>query len=886
MKLNRQFALVPIFLALTACGGSSGSKSQSTSTSSPASSTSSIVSSTSSSVTVLSGRLIDSDVANVSYSTATQSGTTDSTGLFHYLAGETIIFSIGQLSFPAIQAAALLSPLELAGTDDFNDPKVINIARLLQTIDSDDDPSNGISVSDAAIAAMQTLDFSLPVDSFASQPGIDTLLAAINKIQLVAPDSAIAHLRETLGVAPSPVSSSSAAPESSSSTASEASSVVSSSSASSVSSVAPIVPASSTPSSPASSAAPSSVPASSSSIAPSSVPASSSSVAPSSVPASSSSVAPSSVPASSSSVAPSSVPASSSSVASSSVASSTGYTYEFPSSISTTNLLVHGRHDPYVASDAGPVLPVVFDENFNIVTVQSGFSQNLRKFNDPIARDGYSYNHLMYVSWLRIEPRLNQAIIWLPTEAIDSTGSSLIGQNIFSTSLKYIGLYDGSATAVLDRTSALAFFDALRDSGIPFAVTGENANLTKGKASVMKTYSDRVDEIRSSNYNPSSSTYKDIATKILEPLKDGHVSRSTLPSTQTGDFTFHEIMLHPRKGLGVRKITTDETADNALSPWTFHKWNGQTHTTREEYGQIIYTETISSSYDKPNFAGWVYSGSLYLRHTALAALSSDYSAVHYSFRTYAKSSLVGLNIRDFVKAYMPNSTLINNIPETATFGTHNGEDAEVHFGDMRIHVPNQTIPTAGQGFYWAEVPFTEPDGAGKCPEHGTYAQTVNFDGNCAAAPGWYVDGGQKPEVSFVDTLGPSERYAFADDHRWFKFGFYTTATPRMEANTLGKQAVFGLNNYVNSLASNGNLNTTTHLSLPLSTPANGNVRSFKDLMYSGAGLPQYQGYFWNVRGNVVRVGKHYAYGSVQNIEPNKLLLNDAAYNALKAYLED
>lgn len=128
---------------------------------------------------------MDSEVANVSYSTATQRGVTNENGIFYYLEGETITFSIGELTFPAIPAAALLTPLDLAGAEDINDPRVINIARLLQTIDSDGDPSNGILASEVAIAAMQSLDFSLPVDDFANQAGITALLTAIDKAELV-----------------------------------------------------------------------------------------------------------------------------------------------------------------------------------------------------------------------------------------------------------------------------------------------------------------------------------------------------------------------------------------------------------------------------------------------------------------------------------------------------------------------------------------------------------------------------------------------------------------------------------------------------------------------------------------------------------------------------
>src|SRR5690554_3872911 len=64
------------------------------------------------------GVLLDSPVINISYSTATgsRSGTTNSAGEFSYVSGDTLTFAIGDLKFPSVTAAQLITPLNMAGT--------------------------------------------------------------------------------------------------------------------------------------------------------------------------------------------------------------------------------------------------------------------------------------------------------------------------------------------------------------------------------------------------------------------------------------------------------------------------------------------------------------------------------------------------------------------------------------------------------------------------------------------------------------------------------------------------------------------------------------------------------------------------------------------------
>jgi hypothetical protein len=108
------------------------------------------------------GVFLDSAVSGLNYITASQSGTTNDKGEFNFQTDELITFSIGGIQLPTVTANLYLTPLELFDTTSISDPKVINLLRLLQSLDTDGDATNGIEISDAVhqLAAEMTLDFS------------------------------------------------------------------------------------------------------------------------------------------------------------------------------------------------------------------------------------------------------------------------------------------------------------------------------------------------------------------------------------------------------------------------------------------------------------------------------------------------------------------------------------------------------------------------------------------------------------------------------------------------------------------------------------------------------------------------------------------------------
>ncbi|MRI33244.1 alkaline phosphatase [Endozoicomonas sp. OPT23] len=104
------------------------------------------------------GQFIDSAVAGLSYKTETQSGTTDTEGRFSYLDEETVVFSIGELDLPEVKAGQTVTPLNIMQTTSLHDGRVQNLARLLQTLDEDENPDNGITIQSDLLSGGSTFE--------------------------------------------------------------------------------------------------------------------------------------------------------------------------------------------------------------------------------------------------------------------------------------------------------------------------------------------------------------------------------------------------------------------------------------------------------------------------------------------------------------------------------------------------------------------------------------------------------------------------------------------------------------------------------------------------------------------------------------------------------
>lgn len=134
MKNAALLSLVVAACSLAACGGGSGPQASL-------------------------GTFVDAPVAGLRYTTSSGgSGTTDASGTFQYAAGDALTFSLGGISFPAVTPAAggtsvVVTPLDLVGASSPYHPGAVAIARLLQSVDADGNPDNGITIDRAKLAA-------------------------------------------------------------------------------------------------------------------------------------------------------------------------------------------------------------------------------------------------------------------------------------------------------------------------------------------------------------------------------------------------------------------------------------------------------------------------------------------------------------------------------------------------------------------------------------------------------------------------------------------------------------------------------------------------------------------------------------------------------------
>jgi hypothetical protein len=145
----------------------------------------------------------DSEVAGLYYETETKSGITNSAGEFEYIEGETVAFYVGDIKLGSGPASEDMTPLSIASTENasLDSPEVKNIAALLQTLDSDNDPSNGISIEEATINAISidAIDFTQPIESILGEIVAEVNLATGAGLQVVYPEEAAVHLAETTG---------------------------------------------------------------------------------------------------------------------------------------------------------------------------------------------------------------------------------------------------------------------------------------------------------------------------------------------------------------------------------------------------------------------------------------------------------------------------------------------------------------------------------------------------------------------------------------------------------------------------------------------------------------------------------------------------------------
>lgn len=129
---------IAVSLALTGCGGGGGGGEDDGGTATPPQGS------------TATGVFLDARVAGLSYSSGTQSGVTDANGTFTYVVGQSVTFRVGGVTIGTVAAGkSAITPVDLVANGSGSSLHVQNIVRFLMLMDSDGNPANGLTISDA-----------------------------------------------------------------------------------------------------------------------------------------------------------------------------------------------------------------------------------------------------------------------------------------------------------------------------------------------------------------------------------------------------------------------------------------------------------------------------------------------------------------------------------------------------------------------------------------------------------------------------------------------------------------------------------------------------------------------------------------------------------------
>lgn len=111
--------------------------------------------------TTVEGYFVDSEVAGLTYSASPSgvTGVTDANGKYDYVEGDTVTFSIAGIVLGSCEGTEYVTPGTLFPD---NTEAALNVAQFLQSIDSDGDPSNGITPEEANLTPLRNVNFQAP----------------------------------------------------------------------------------------------------------------------------------------------------------------------------------------------------------------------------------------------------------------------------------------------------------------------------------------------------------------------------------------------------------------------------------------------------------------------------------------------------------------------------------------------------------------------------------------------------------------------------------------------------------------------------------------------------------------------------------------------------
>lgn len=128
--------------------------------------------------------VVDGPVNGLGYRTRTHEGTTGVDGGGWYYPGESIVYSIGDLDLGLAQADQRVTPLDIFPNSEISDAPVVNLARLLLTLDADPADHGSLQISPGSTAVLQQAMAALLMTSidFADSAQMDALVAKVAEL--------------------------------------------------------------------------------------------------------------------------------------------------------------------------------------------------------------------------------------------------------------------------------------------------------------------------------------------------------------------------------------------------------------------------------------------------------------------------------------------------------------------------------------------------------------------------------------------------------------------------------------------------------------------------------------------------------------------------------
>jgi len=150
------------------------------------------------------GQFKDSKTSGLNYASGGQTGVTGADGSFTYEVGQPVTFKIGGVTIGTATGKSAVTPIDLVTAGTSSSAAVQNRVRFLMMLDSDNDATNGITISSAVQAAAASWpqpDFSVPEANFST--AVSGIQAAVNIADSRVPVLPVAtvaktHLESTL----------------------------------------------------------------------------------------------------------------------------------------------------------------------------------------------------------------------------------------------------------------------------------------------------------------------------------------------------------------------------------------------------------------------------------------------------------------------------------------------------------------------------------------------------------------------------------------------------------------------------------------------------------------------------------------------------------------